>query len=147
VDAVSSAIGPAVIETAKGATKTQLSGAVAAAAADLPQSTGGATTARERNNIRRRNGDLAVENISTASRGPHPLGSEKQQAHGGWPSFKGPRHGGPADAPAQQTGMRGDKSGDPNEALLWDGVEFAEARRKMLDPPKVNWLLCVRGIS
>ncbi len=137
VDAVSSAIGPAVVETVRGAKKTQVSGAVAAAA-DLPHSTGGATTARERNNIRRRNGDLVVENISTTSRDPRPLGSEKQRAHGGWQSFRGPRHGGSMNAPAHHTGTSGDDSGGTDEALLWDAVEFAEVRRKMLDPPKVK---------
>lgn len=135
MDAISSAIGPAVVETAKGATKTQVSNAVAAAVT-LPQSTG-ATTARERNNMRRLNGDLEVENIGTSSRGAHRLDPEKQRAHGGRPLFKYPRRGGSTNAPVRhtETGEGGD--GGPDDALVWDGFEFAEARRKMLDPPKV----------
>lgn len=158
MDAISSAIGPAIIEATTGTDSTNNSaGAVGggargkAAAAETAataaafQSTG-TTTARDRNNRRRRNGDLAVGNIGTYIRGSHQRegGRDLQR-----PPFGDPGDGASKDSLAAGSNIGGggsrDCAGDGGgimneETMVWNGVAFAEARRKMLDPPKVGGL-------
>lgn len=161
MDAVSSAIGPAIIETAKGSHATNVSGAVGAgAAAAAAIHPAGTTTARDRNNRRRRIGEMPVRDICTNNMGPNQRQWEQQhqlqqeQVHGR-PTGGGRTHGAFKENSAvfleTETGGDGIGGGDgdgADESLVWSGIAFAEARRKMLDPPKVRGVLgslVVRG--
>lgn len=149
VDAISSAIGPAIIEATTGTDSVKKSAGVAggkAAVAAAFQPTG-ATTARDRNNRRRRNGDLAVESIRTYTRGlPQREGEKNLQR----PPFGDPRDGvsknGLAACCSAGNGGDRDCAGDcgngimNEETVLGNGVALAEARRKMLEPPNVGSL-------
>ena len=169
MDAVSSAIGPAIIETAKGIQATNVPGAVGAvAAAAAAIQTAGMSTARDRNNRRRRNGEMPVRDICTNNIGPNERQwgkqqqqqqqqqqrqqQRQQQMHDGQPPGGGRKYGVLSESLAAFSGTvvdgdgigRGDENG-ADESSLGNGAAFAEARRKMLDPPKVTNLLCLGG--
>lgn len=158
MDAISSAIGPAIIEATRRADSMKNSaGAVGggalgkATAAEMAETAAafqstGTTTARDRNNRRRRNGDLTVGNIGTYIRGSHQRegGRDLQRPPFGGPGDDVSKGSPPACSGTGRGGSRdcaGDGGGNMNEeAIAWNGVAFAEARRKMLDPPKVGSL-------
>eukprot|EP00903_Cladosiphon_okamuranus_P012480 g11686.t1 len=148
VDAVTSAIGPAIIETTKGSQPTDVSGAVGAlAAAAATIQTAGTTTARDRNNRRRRNGEMPVRDICTNTMDPNQRQWKRQQQdmHGGQPPGGGRKFGILKESTTIFSGTEaggdviGGGDGDiADESLVRNGIAFAEARQKMLDPPKVD---------
>ncbi|CAN0430231.1 unnamed protein product, partial [Ectocarpus sp. 8 AP-2014] len=158
VDAVSSAIGPAMMETSTGKDGAHRADTAGGAAATMPspQSKAATTTARDRNAWRRQNGDLAMRNTET-SRGVltnnHNFGKRAQRERGhqrGRQANTGAFGDGVSKrnpvALQQKGGVGGDVvAGDDDggggtfdEQVPCDAVEFAQERRKMLDPPKVD---------
>lgn len=169
VDAISSAIGPAIIEatagtdstkksagaaggTAGGAAGGKAAAGVTGTAAPLPST--GTNTARDRNNRRRRNGELAARSIGTYIRGSHQREGERglQRAPFG---DSGDGVSKNSMAACHSTGRGGgrdcaedDGSIIDEETIVWTGVALAEARRKMLDPPNVSSLVpCVEATN
>ncbi|CAN0382652.1 unnamed protein product, partial [Ectocarpus sp. 8 AP-2014] len=156
VDAVSSAIGPAMMETTTGkdgAHRADTTGGVAATMPP-PQSKAATTTARHRNAWRRQNGDLAMRNTET-SRGvltnnrnfEKPAQRERGHQRGRQANTGAFGDGVRNPVALQQKGgvggdvvAGGDGSGGGtfDEQVPCDAVEFAQERRKMLDPPKVD---------
>ncbi|CAM9255373.1 unnamed protein product [Ectocarpus sp. 6 AP-2014] len=158
VDAVSSAIGPAMLETTKGkdgALRADMAGG-AAATMPSPQSKAATTTARDRHAWRRQNGDLLMRNTET-SRG---VLTDNRNFEKRAQRERGHQHGRQANTGAsgdgvskrnpvalqQKGGVGGDVvaggdgggGGTFDEQVPCDAVEFAQERRKMLDPPKVD---------
>ncbi|CAM9627785.1 unnamed protein product [Ectocarpus sp. 13 AM-2016] len=158
VDAVSSAIGPAMMETFTGKDGAHRADKAGGAAATLPspQSKAATTTARDRNVWRRPNGDLAMRNTETSrgvltnnrnfeKRTQRERGHQRGRQANTRASGDGVSKINPA-ALRQVGGVGGDVvaggdgggGGTFDEQVPCDAVEFAQERRKMLDPPKVS---------
>ncbi|CAB1108028.1 unnamed protein product [Ectocarpus sp. CCAP 1310/34] len=158
VDAVSSAILPVMMETTTGKDGAHRADTAGGAAATLPspQSKAATTTARDRNAWRRQNGDLAMRNTETScvvltnnrnfdKRTQRERGHQRGRQASTGASGDGVSKIFPA-ALRQSGGVGGDVvavgdgggGGTFDEQVPCDAVEFAQERRKMLDPPKVG---------
>lgn len=154
MDAVSCAVGPAIAESSIESTGKRHAGGLGgqgAAAAVAAFQSPVATTARDRNNRRRQNDCPAARSAGTSGRGAFLAsrnGRERDQqqrrpqaggfGHG---AFENKRGGSERNEGGGDCDDTGDEY-DLDEAMLWDAVELAEARRKMLDPPKVKGNPC-----
>ncbi|CAM9499957.1 unnamed protein product, partial [Ectocarpus sp. 4 AP-2014] len=158
VDAVSSAIGPAMMETTTGKDGAHHADTAGGAAATLPspQAKAATTTARDRNAWRRQNGDLAMRNTETScgvltnnrnfeERTQWERSHQRGRRANTGASVKGVSKINSAVL-RQSGGVGGDivaggdggGGGTFDEQVPCDAVEFAQERRKMLDPPKVD---------
>lgn len=147
-----------MMETTTGKDGTRRADTAGGAAALLPspQSKAATTTARDRNTRRRQNGDLAMRNTEAScgvltnnrnfeKRTQRELGHRRgRQANAGASGDGDSKR--TSAALRQNGGVGGDivAAGDGggggtfDEQVPCDAVEFAQERRKMLDPPKVK---------